>query len=96
MSVIAFLAFGEPALGRFAGGRFDFTPLIVAAGALLLLRIVFRFPMRWQLVLAGILAAPLLIALSHEISYPVTAALVFAGGAAVAAGAQRHPKRRAQ
>jgi hypothetical protein len=95
VSVIAFLAYGEPALGRFAGGRFDFTPLIVAAGALLLLRIVFRVRMRWQLVLASILAAPLLVVISHEISYPMTAARVVSGGAAVAAGARRHPKHRA-
>jgi hypothetical protein len=77
------LAVGEPSWGRFTDGRFDFTPLLVTAVALLLLKIFFGFRMRWQLILGTVLAAPLLVGLSGHISYPLTTASLLATGAVV-------------
>lgn len=77
------LAVGEPSWGRFTDGRFDFTPVLVAAGALLLMKILFGFKMRWQLILGTVLAAPLLVGLSGHISYPLATASLLAMGAVV-------------
>jgi hypothetical protein len=87
------VAVGEPSLGRYASGQFDFTPLVVAATMLLLLRIVVGVRMRWQLILPVVLAAPLVMALAGRISYPLTMALLLATGASASFVTRRgrHP-----
>jgi hypothetical protein len=83
------LAVGEPSLGRVTGdGELDVTPLILAVTVLLLIKMVFRIRIRWYSALVVVLAAPLLVGLSNEFSYPLTLALVLAVGAIVS-GARR-------
>jgi hypothetical protein len=78
------LAVGEPSLGRVTGGgEFDATPLAFALTVLVLIRVVFGIRVRWYAALAVVLAAPLLVALSNEFSYPLTLALVLAVGGMV-------------
>jgi hypothetical protein len=94
LQVVLPLSVGEPSLGRFAGGDFDFTPLLVAAAILLMIKVLLGIRIRWQLILGTLLAAPLLVALSDRVSYAMTAALVLAGALAVAAHGRRHSERR--
>jgi hypothetical protein len=77
----ALVVVGEPSLGRATGsGDFDITPLFVAAGALLLLKVFLGIRVRWQLALVAVLAAPLLVSVADRISYPLTAALLLGFG----------------
>lgn len=84
------LAVGEPSLGRLAGdGELDVAALALAATILVLLKVVLQIRVRWPLALVILLAAPLLVGLSHEIGYPVTLALILAIGAIVSAARRR-------
>jgi hypothetical protein len=90
------LAVGEPSLGRVTGdGELDVTPLILAAAMVVLFKVVFAVRVRWRLALVIVLASPLLVGLSKEISYPLTLVLVIAVGA-LASAARRgmDPTRR--
>ena len=76
------LAVGEPSLGRVTGeGELDPTPLILAMTVLVLIRVVFGIRVRWYAALVVVLAAPLLVGLSKEFSYPLTLALILSVGA---------------
>jgi hypothetical protein len=78
------LAVGEPSLGRVTGeGELDATPLILAVTVLVLIRVVFGIRVRWYAALVVVLAAPLLVGLANEFSYPLTLALVLVVGAIV-------------
>jgi hypothetical protein len=70
------LALGEPSWERFTDGRFDAVPLLLAAVILVLMKLLLGVRMRWQVILGTVLAAPLLVGLSHHISYPLTVALL--------------------
>ena len=88
--MVTALAVGEPSLGRVAGnGEFDVTPILFAGAALLLIRMVLRARIRWQLALGMVFAAPLLVALSREIGYPLTFGLILASGLVVSLAAPR-------
>ena len=79
------LAVGEPSLGRVTGdGELNVAPLILAVTVLLLMEVVLGIRLRWYAALVVVLAAPLLVGLSNEISYPLTLALVLAVGTIVA------------
>jgi hypothetical protein len=78
------LAVGEPSLGRVTGdGELDVAPLILAVTVLVLIKVVLGIRVRWHGALVVVLAAPLLVALSREFSYPLTLGLVLAVGAIV-------------
>ena len=84
------LAVGEPSLGRVTGGgELDATPLILAATVLVLIKVVFGIRVRWYAALVVVLAAPLLVGISKEFSYPLTLALVLAVGAIVSVARRR-------
>jgi hypothetical protein len=75
------LAVGEPSLGRVTGdGELDVTPLILAATILLLVKVVLGVRLGWHSALVIVLAAPLLVGLSNQISYPLTLTLILATG----------------
>jgi len=84
------LAVGEPSLGRVTGeGELDATPLILAVTVLVLIKVVFGIRVRWYAALVVVLAAPLLVGLSKQLSYPLTMALFLAGGAIVSVARRR-------
>lgn len=84
------LAVGEPSLGRVTGdGELDATPLILAVAVLVLIKVVFGIRVRWYAALAVVLAAPLLVGLADEFSYPLTLALILAVGAIVSVASRR-------
>lgn len=71
-------AIGEPLGARLGGGGWDFLPLLMAAVFLLILRVILGVRLRWQLILAVILLAPLVRAVGDRVGVLLTLAVVLA------------------
>ena len=91
MAVIP-IAFGEPSWQMNVDGRWDVVPLVIAAVALLLLRVVLRVRLTPIVVLGVVLAAPLFRALADRTGFTRTVAVALAFAASVAV-AIRVPRR---
>jgi hypothetical protein len=86
------VAFGEPSWQMNVDGRWDVVPLVIAAVALLLLRVVLRVRLTPIVVIGVVLAAPLFRALADRTGFPRAVAAALAFGALVAI-AIRMPRR---
>ena len=86
------VAFGEPSWQMNVDGRWDVVPLVIAAVALLLLRVLLRVRLTPIVIVGTVLAAPLFRALADRAGFTgtVAAALAFA---AVIGIAIRLPRR---
>jgi hypothetical protein len=85
------LGYGEPSWVINLDGGWDLVPIVIAAVALLLLRVVFGVRLRWPVVLAVVLLAPLFRAWGDRIGMPLASALalVVAGGVVLATRGRR-------
>jgi hypothetical protein len=86
------VAFGEPSWAMNVDGRWDVVPLVIAAVALLLLRMLLRVRLTPLVVVGVLLAAPLYRALADRAGFTGTVAATLAF-ATVAAAAIRLPRR---
>jgi hypothetical protein len=86
------VAFGEPSWQMNVDGRWDVVPLVIAAVALLLLRVVLRVRLTPIVIIGVVLAAPLFRALADRTGFPRAVAVALAFGA-MAAIAIRIPGR---
>jgi hypothetical protein len=93
--VSGWLAYGDPSWGRFVDGRFDFTPVIVAAIGLFLLRALFRVRIGWPAGLGALLLAPLFVALAGHIGLlaATSSALIAASIVTISVRRTRAPHR---
>jgi hypothetical protein len=85
------LGYGEPSWVINLDGGWDLVPIVIAAVALLLLRVVFGVRLRWPVVLAVVLLAPLFRAWGDRIGMPLASALALAvaGGVVLATRGRR-------
>lgn len=72
---MAWIAFGEPSWQINTDGGWDVVPLVMAAVALLVLRIVFKVPIRWYVAVGVVLVAPLFRAFADRVGMPVAVGL---------------------
>ena len=72
---MGWFAVGEPSWRNNVDGGWDVVPLVIALGALLVLKLIFGVRIRWYLALGVILAAPLFRAFGDRVGMPVAAAL---------------------
>lgn len=86
------IAVGDPSWRINVDGDWDFVPLALAVGALLVLRIVFGVTLRWYVVAGVVLAAPLFRALGDRVGMPVAVGIALIV-AAVAVPAFRRSQR---
>jgi hypothetical protein len=86
------VAFGEPSWQMNVEGRWDLVPLVIAAVALVLLRVVFRVRLTPAVILGTVLAAPLFRAVADHAGFTRTVAITLGFGALVAV-AIRFPRR---
>jgi hypothetical protein len=94
MNGVEVFAVGEPSWRINVDGGWDFVPLALAVGALLVLRIVFGVTLRWYVVAGVVLAAPLFRALGDRVGMPVAVgvALIVATVAVPAFRRSRRPR----
>jgi hypothetical protein len=64
------LAVGEPSWKINTDGGWDFVPILIALVGLLILKVVFRIRLRWYVVTAIVLLAPLFRALGDVVGMP--------------------------
>jgi hypothetical protein len=83
------LAFGEPSWRINVDGGWDVVPLVMAAAALLILKVVFRVTLRWYVVVAAFLLAPLFRAFADRIGMPIAVGLALLVATVVITGARR-------
>ncbi|HSL11399.1 MAG TPA: hypothetical protein VLA82_08815 [Actinomycetota bacterium] len=86
---MGWLGYGDPSWRINADGGWDFVPLLLACGALLVLRIVFGVRIRWYLALAVVLAAPLFRAFGDRVGMPVAVGLALLVTAVAVPAARR-------
>lgn len=83
------LAYGDPSWRINVDGGWDAVPLLLAMGALLVLKVVFGVRIRWYLALGVVLAAPLFRAFADRVGMPVAVALALLVMAVAAPTARR-------
>ena len=83
------IGLGEPSWRRLTDGGWDFVPVVIAVIALLLLRVVFRVRLRWPLVLAVVLVAPLYRAVADRVGMPLAVSVALILTAVVVYGVRR-------
>jgi hypothetical protein len=72
---MASLAVGEPSWSINADGGWDFVPIVIACATLLVLKVIFRVTLRWYVVAAVVLVAPLFRALADDVGMPPAIAM---------------------
>ena len=87
------LAYGDPSWQINVDGGWDFVPLVLAAGALFLLKAVFGVTIRWYVALAVVLIAPLFRAFADRIGMPVAVGLALAVTCVAVPAARRSSRR---
>jgi hypothetical protein len=88
------LAYGDPSWRINVDGGWDFVPLILAAGALFVLKVVFGVTIRWYLAAAVVLAAPLFRAFADRIGMPVAVGLALVVTSVVLSAVRRSRRPR--
>jgi hypothetical protein len=69
------LGFGEPSWRINTDGGWDVVPVLLAIGALLVLKVVFQVTIRWYVALVVVLVAPLFRAFADRVGMPVAVGL---------------------
>ena len=72
---IGSLGVGEPSWRINVDGGWDFVPVLLAIGALVVLKVLFGVTIRWYIAVGAILLAPLFRAFADRIGMPVAVGL---------------------
>lgn len=69
------LAFGEPSWQINTDGGWDVVPVLIAAGALLVLKVLYGVRIHWHIAVGAVLLAPLFRAFADRVGMPVAVGL---------------------
>jgi len=97
MGPMEWLAVGEPSWRINTDGGWDVVPLLIASGALLVLKVIFAVRIRWYVALGAVLVAPLFRAFADRVGMPVAVGLALLVAAIAVPAARRsggpgHPR----